>query len=128
MITVIEVKNAAIPIPRIALLIISTQNDVINNPAHPASPKSIRPKIYGFLGPILSMILPNRGLKIAMKSPWVVMIRPAVAGLTPNPLPIQGRTGAMIEPAMTVTVAEARITHMVYFSCIFIFIVFFGDY
>ncbi len=52
-----------------------------------------------------------RGLKMAIKRPWVVMIRPTELGSIPSPCLIKFRTGAIIEPAMIVKVAEARITH-----------------
>ena len=41
------------------------------------------------------------------------MMRPAEVGSTPSPSLNKFRTGAIIEPAMTVNVAEARITHRV---------------
>ena len=56
------------------------------------------------------MIIPIKGLKSAMKSPCVVMIRPTDDGATPRPSLIWLRTGAIMLPDMTVIVAEARTT------------------
>jgi hypothetical protein len=51
-----------------------------------------------------------RGLKRAMKRPWVVMMMPTEEGAAPSPSLMGLRTGAMTLPAMMVSVAEARMT------------------
>jgi len=56
------------------------------------------------------MRLPMRGLKSAMKSPWVVIMMPTEEGAAPRPSLIGFKTGAMTLPAMIVSVAETRMT------------------